>query len=174
MTIELSPLPYAQDALEPHVSANTLSFHYGRHHRAYVDKLNSLIDGTDYKGKTLEEIIAKSRTDGAAGIYNNAAQVWNHAFLWESMSPAAAQSPKGRIKELIESSFGDVEAFKSQFLDAAMSHFGSGWVWLVLDGDALRIYSTGNADTPVATPAAPLLTIDVWEHAYYLDYQNDR
>jgi Fe-Mn family superoxide dismutase len=174
MAIKLPSLPYAKDALEPHVSAKTFSYHYDRHHRAYVDKLNGLIDGTDYADLALEQIIDKSRAKGDGGVFNNAAQVWNHTFLWESMSPKGGQQPGGPLKKLIEKSFGDLDTFKDKFREAAMTQFGSGWAWLVLDGGKVRIVATGNAETPVATPLIPLLTLDVWEHAYYLDYQNDR
>ncbi len=174
MTIKLSNLPYDQDALEPHISAETLSYHYDKHHRGYVDKLNKLIDGTPYAGLSLENIVTKAREEAAIDILNNAQQVWNHTFLWESMSPNGGAAPNGRIKELVEESYGDFDTFKKQFRDAALSHFGSGWVWLVLDGTKLTILTTGNADSPVATHLFPLMTLDVWEHAYYIDYKNKR
>lgn len=174
MTIALPKLPYEQDALEPHVSARTLSFHYGKHHRGYVDKLNKLMKGTSYEGLSLEDIIVRARKHADIDILNNASQVWNHTFLWASMAPTGAAKPNGQIKEMIEEAFGDLERFKEQFRKAALSHFGSGWIWLVQDGSELRIITTGNADSPVGTLLTPLLTLDVWEHAYYLDYQNDR
>ncbi len=174
MTIALSKLPYEQDALEPHVSARTLSFHYDKHHRGYVEKLNKLIADTPYAKLSLEDIIARARTNADISILNNAAQAWNHTFLWESMAPTGAAKPGGEIKEMIERDFGDLDGFKQQFREAALSHFGSGWIWLVQDGANLRIMTTGNADSPVGTRMKPLLTLDVWEHAYYLDYQNDR
>lgn len=174
MKIPLSNLPYEQDALEPYVSAETLSFHYDKHHRGYVDKLNALIKGTSFEGLTLEEIIVKARETAELDILNNAAQAWNHAFLWESMSPNGGYKPSGQIKEMIESDFGDLDGFKKRFEKAALDHFGSGWVWLVQDGPNLRILTTGNADSPVGTEMTPLLTLDVWEHAYYLDYKNER
>lgn len=174
MTIALSKLPYEQDALEPHVSARTLSFHYDKHHRGYVEKLNKLIADTPYAKLSLEDIIARARTNADISILNNAAQAWNHTFLWESMAPTGAAKPGGEIKEMIERDFGDLDGFKQQFREAALSHFGSGWIWLVQDGTNLRIMTTGNADSPVGTRMKPLLTLDVWEHAYYLDYQNDR
>jgi Fe-Mn family superoxide dismutase len=174
MTIELSELPYDQDALEPYVSAKTLSFHYDKHHRGYVEKLNKLIEATPYERLSLEDIIARARKNADIEILNNAAQTWNHAFLWESMAPTGAAKPNGQIKEMIEKDFGDVARFKQRFRDAALSHFGSGWIWLVQDGLNLRIITTGNADSPVATRMKPLLTLDVWEHAYYLDFQNNR
>ncbi len=174
MTIALSKLPYEQDALEPHVSARTLSFHYDKHHRGYVEKLNKLIADTPYAKLSLEDIIARARTNADISILNNAAQAWNHTFLWESMAPTGVAKPGGEIKEMIERDFGDLDGFKQQFREAALSHFGSGWIWLVQDGANLRIMTTGNADSPVGTRMKPLLTLDVWEHAYYLDYQNDR
>lgn len=174
MTIMQSTLPYEQNALEPYISAETLSYHYDKHHRGYVDKLNKLIDGTPYAGLSLEDIVIKAREDAAIDILNNALQVWNHAFLWESMSPNGGSTPEGRIKEIVEESFGDLDTFRKRFKDAALSHFGSGWVWLVLDGPKLRILTTGNADSPVGTHMVPLMTLDVWEHAYYIDYRNDR
>ncbi len=174
MTITQSTLPYEYNALEPHISAETLTYHYDRHHRAYVDKLNKLIDGTSYAGLPLEDIVTKARDGAAIDILNNALQAWNHAFLWESMSPNGGSIPEGRIKELVEESFGSLDAFRRQFRDAALSHFGSGWVWLVLDGAKLRILTTVNADAPIGTHMVPLLTLDVWEHAYYIDYRNER
>jgi len=168
-------LPYSAKALEPYMSARTLSFHHGRHHRAYVDACNRLIAGTDLADAPLETIIR--RTAGAAdriAIFNNAAQAWNHAFFWRSMRPKGGGKPQGRLLELIEKSFGSYEAFREAFLDAATSQFGSGWAWLALDGDRLRVVKTSNADTPIIRGQTPLLVCDVWEHAYYLDYQNRR
>jgi len=174
MTIMQSTLPYDQNALEPYISAETLSYHYDKHHRGYVDKLNKLIEGTPYAGLSLEDIVIKAREDAAIDILNNALQVWNHAFLWESMSPNGGATPDGRIKELVEDSFGNLDTFRKRFRAAALSHFGSGWVWLVLDGPKLRILTTGNADSPIGTRMVPLMTLDVWEHAYYIDYRNER
>ena len=174
MTIIQSALPYDRGALEPYISSQTMSYHYDKHHHGYVDKLNKLIDGTSYAGLSLEDIVIKGRENGAISILNNGLQVWNHAFLWESMSPNGGATPDGRIKELVEESFGDLDTFRKQFRDAALSHFGSGWIWLVLDGSKLRILTTGNADSPVATRMVPLMTLDVWEHAYYIDYRNER
>jgi Fe-Mn family superoxide dismutase len=168
-------LPYAQNALEPVISANTISFHYGKHHKAYVDNLNKLIAGTEFSGLTLEEIIA--RTHGKierSAIFNNAAQAWNHAFFWRSLSPQGGGEPPLALKQKIEASFGTVDACKKELAAAAMSQFGSGWAWLVLDGDKLKVIKTGNADLPLTKGTKPLLTIDIWEHAYYLDYQNRR
>jgi len=174
MTVLQSNLPYDHDALEPYVSARTLSYHYDKHHRGYVDKLNKLITGTPYAGLPIEGIISKARREAEVGILQNAQQAWNHAFLWESMSPSGEVVPEGPIKEMIEKDFGDLDGFKEQFKAAALSQFGSGWAWLVQDGDDLKILATSNADSPVATRVQPLLTLDVWEHAYYLDYQNER
>jgi Fe-Mn family superoxide dismutase len=173
--ITLPPLPYAESALAPVISANTLSFHYGKHHKAYVDTLNKLIVDTDFADMTLEKIVkaASGHSDHAA-IFNNAAQAWNHSFYWRSMKPNGGGEPPADLKRLIESSFGSVAAFKKEFVNAAVGEFGSGWAWLVKDGAKLKIVKTGNADTPLTSVAKPLLTIDVWEHAYYLDYQNRR
>jgi Fe-Mn family superoxide dismutase len=171
MAIELPALPYAQDALEPHMSANILSFHYGKHHNTYVVNLNKLIQGTDSADKSLEDIIRSS--DG--GIFNNAAQVWNHTFYWNSMSPNGGGAPTGKIAALIDSSFGSYEEFKTQFAAAGATQFGSGWAWLVLKEGKLEIQKTPNAETPlIQKDVKPILTMDVWEHAYYLDYQNAR
>jgi Fe-Mn family superoxide dismutase len=171
MAIELPALPYAQDALEPHMSANILSFHYGKHHNAYVVNLNKLIEGTDSADKSLEELIRSSE----GGIFNNAAQVWNHTFYWNSMSPNGGGAPTGKIAELIDSSFGSYEEFKTQFAAAGATQFGSGWAWLVLKEGKLEIQKTPNAETPlIQNDVKPILTMDVWEHAYYLDYQNAR
>ena len=174
MTIEFPGLPYLVDALEPHVSAKTLEFHHGKHHKAYTDKLNAAIAGTGYEGRSLEDIIGASHEAGDTGIFNNAAQAWNHTFLWSSMSPAGGGEPEGELAEAINASFGDLAGFRQQFKASAMGQFGSGWTWLVLKGGSLEIVSTGNAETPLTDGATPLLTLDVWEHAYYLDYQNKR
>jgi superoxide dismutase, Fe-Mn family len=171
----LPPLPYAETALEPYISARTMSFHYGKHHQAYVDNLNKLVSGTLFATQSLERIIAES--SGAAdrvALFNNAAQVWNHTFFWQSMKPAGGGKPGGAVLALIEKSFGTFDNFRNAFIDAATRQFGSGWVWLVQAGDTLKIVTTPNADTPVAHGQTPLLTCDVWEHAYYLDYQNRR
>ncbi len=174
MTIALPDLPYSFDALEPHISADTLKLHYGKHHRGYVSKLNKAIADSDYADLTLEQIIAKSKDANDAGVFNNAAQAWNHTFLWHSMTPNGGGAPDGQLKESIESAFGSVSAFRDAFRDAATSQFGSGWVWLVNDSGRLDIVTTSNAGTPLVGDAIPLLTLDVWEHAYYLDYQNER
>lgn len=168
-------LPYAANALEPYISARTISFHYGKHHRGYAEKLTELVKGTDCEGKSLEEIILDTGSkSNSAAIYNNAAQVWNHDFFWRSMKPGGGGKPSGKLAELINASFGSFESFKKEFTEAASSQFGSGWAWLVKDGGKLRVVKTPNADTPLAHGLRPLLVIDVWEHAYYLDYQNRR
>jgi Fe-Mn family superoxide dismutase len=171
MAIELPPLPYADDALAPHISEQTISFHYGKHHAAYVNNLNGLIDGTDLADVSLEEIV-RTATPGA--LFNNAAQVWNHTFYWNCMSPKGGGGPTGDLAAAIESSFGSIDAFKAQFKADAVGNFGSGWTWLVRDGDGVAIIKTDDADTPLAHGQTALLTIDVWEHAYYLDFQNAR
>ena len=174
MAVIQSHLPYGRSALEPYISRKTMSYHYDEHHGGYVDKLNALIEGTDYDKLSLEQIIVEARKRAGIDILNNAAQVWNHGFLWKSMSPNGGRKPEGRIKEMIESQYEDFDDFKQQFRKAALGLFGSGWIWLVLDQGKVRIMTTGNADTPVGTNLVPLLTFDVWEHAYYLDYQNVR
>lgn len=174
MSISQPNLPYDLSALEPHISAETLSYHYDKHHRGYIDKLNGLIGDTPYQGLTLEQIIAKARVEAEISILNNALQAWNHTFLWESMSPNGGGKPEGRILEQIGDQFGDFDKFSQEFLDSAVGQFGSGWVWLVDDHGQLRIVATGNADSPVDTSVTPLLVLDVWEHAYYIDYRNER
>ncbi|MCP5275321.1 MAG: superoxide dismutase [Burkholderiales bacterium] len=171
----LAPLPYADNALEPVISANTLSFHYGKHHKTYVDNLNNLVKDTELEGQSLEHIIrAVAGKADKAGIFNNAAQVWNHMFYWHSLSPNGGGEPPADLKQRIEQSFGSVDACKKEFASAAMTQFGSGWAWLVQDGDKIAIAKTGNAESPITQNVRPLVTIDVWEHAYYLDYQNRR
>lgn len=174
-SIILPPLPYAENALEPVITAKTLNFHYGKHHKAYVDNLNKLITGTDYSDLSLEEIIkgTEGRPERAA-IFNNAAQIWNHTFYWNSLSPKGGGEPPAALKHKLEASFGSLDAFKKEFAAAAVSQFGSGWAWLVLEDDKLKVVKTANAEDPLTTGKKPLLTIDVWEHAYYLDYQNRR
>lgn len=173
--LTLAPLPYADTSLEPVISSNTLSFHYGKHHKTYVDNLNNLIRGTEYEGATLEKIIADTvgKPDKAA-LFNNAAQGWNHAFYWNSLRGKGGGRPGGKIAQRIDESFGSYDNFRKEFAAAAVSQFGSGWGWLVLDDDKLKIVKTGNAEVPFTRGQKPLLTIDVWEHAYYLDYQNRR
>jgi len=171
----LPPLPYAESALEPVITAKTMSFHYGKHHKAYVDNLNKLIAGTEYAVLSLEKIITSTAgKPEKAAIFNNAAQNWNHTFYWKSMSPKGGGEPPAALKQKIEAAFGSVEACKKELASTAVSQFGSGWAWLVLEGDKLKVVKTANADNPLTTGMKPLLTIDVWEHAYYLDYQNRR
>ncbi|HXO63857.1 MAG TPA: superoxide dismutase [Steroidobacteraceae bacterium] len=172
----LPPLPYAPDALAPVISANTLSFHYGQHHKGYVDKLNSLIAGTEFAEVPLAELIV--RTAGKpehVEVFNNAAQAWNHTFYWRSLRPPqkSEQVPLA-LTQWINAGFGDLAALKRELANAAITEFGSGWAWLVLDGETLRVIKTGNSDNPLPLHLKPLLAIDVWEHAYYLDYQNRR
>ena len=171
----LPPLPYAENALDPVISAHTISFHYGKHHKAYVDNLNKLVAGTEFAGLPLEKIIADAtgKADKTA-VFNNAAQAWNHTFYWNSLTPKGGGEPSQALKTKIESSFGSVDACKKELALAATTQFGSGWAWLVLDGDKLKVIKTSNADSPLTKGMKPLLTIDVWEHAYYLDYQNRR
>ncbi|HEK2981300.1 TPA: superoxide dismutase [Fe] [Proteus mirabilis] len=171
MSFELPKLPYALDALEPHISKETLEYHYGKHHQTYVTNLNNLVKGTDLENKSLEELI--KTTEG--GIFNNAAQVWNHTFYWNCLAPNAGGAPTGKIAEAINKAFGSFEEFKKQFNDAAAKNFGSGWTWLVKKADgSLAIVNTSNAATPVSGEDKPLLTVDVWEHANYIDYRNAR
>lgn len=175
MSHQLPPLPYSLEALEPHISANTLSFHHGKHHQAYVTNLNNLIKDTDLENLSLEEVISLSAGKAdKMGIFNNAAQVWNHTFYWHSLKPQGGGEPTGQIKEKINQDFGSFEAFKTEFKNAATTQFGSGWAWLVLDNGTLKVTKTGNADLPMVHGQKAILTCDVWEHAYYLDFQNKR
>lgn len=170
----LPALPYAEDALAPVISTNTVGFHYGKHHKAYMDNLNKLIAGTDLSGLSLEEIIKKTGgIEDKRSIFNNAAQVWNHTFYWKSLKPGGSV-PTPKMMGLLEASFGTYEVFKQKLAEAALTQFGSGWAWLVSREGSLRVMKTGNADIPLSDAQTPLLTIDVWEHAYYLDYQNRR
>jgi superoxide dismutase, Fe-Mn family len=171
MNFELPPLPYAKDALQPHMSAETLDFHHGKHHKAYVDKLKSLLEGKPEAGKSLEEIIMGA-PEGA--VFNNAAQVWNHTFFWSSMKPQGGGAPAGDLAQAINRDFGSFDKFKEEFVNAAVGRFGSGWAWLVGDAGKLKIVSTANADLPMKHNQKALLTCDVWEHAYYIDYRNAR
>ncbi len=170
MAIELPPLPYAQDALAPYISAETLEYHYGKHHQAYVTNLNKLIEGTDLENKSLEEIIVNSE----AGVFNNSAQVWNHTFYWSSLKPGGGGEPTGAAADAIGSAFGSYDTFRAKFTEAATTQFGSGWAWLVDAGSGLEIMKTANADLPLKHNAKAIVTIDVWEHAYYIDYRNVR
>jgi len=176
MAFELPPLPFAADALESaKMSANTFSFHHDKHHAAYVTNLNKLIEGTELAGKSLEEIVSISFKDPSkAGIFNNAAQVWNHTFFWSSLKPGGGGVPTGALADKIAADFGSFDKFKEAFKTAAATQFGSGWAWLVWDNGTLKVTKTANAENPVVHGQTPLLTLDVWEHAYYLDFQNRR
>jgi Fe-Mn family superoxide dismutase len=171
----LPPLPYGDSALEPVISARTIGFHYGKHHKAYVDNLNKLIAGTDLADMSLEQIIqASAGVPEKAGVFNNAAQVWNHTFYWSSMKPSGGGNPGGALAAKIDADLGGYDAMRKELASAALGQFGSGWAWLVVDGGKLKVVKTGNAENPMTRGMKPLLTIDVWEHAYYLDYQNRR
>ncbi|ODP97671.1 MULTISPECIES: superoxide dismutase [Fe] [Salinivibrio] len=172
MSFQLPELPFAKDALEPHISKETLDYHYDKHHNTYVVKLNGLIEGTDFEGKSLEEIIKNS----SGGVFNNAAQVWNHTFYWHCLSPNGGGEPTGDVADAITKAFGSFDEFKTQFTNAAVTNFGSGWTWLVKKADgSVAIVNTSNAETPLTHDGeTPLLTVDVWEHAYYIDYRNVR
>ncbi len=171
MDFTLPPLPYSKDALAPAISQETLEFHYGKHHQGYMNKLKGLIEGTPEAEKSLEEIVRSA----SGGVFNNAAQVWNHSFFWKSMKPGGGgEPPAGDVADAITRDFGGYARFREQFKKQGLGRFGSGWVWLVLDGGKLSIVDTPNAETPLTTSATPLVTCDVWEHAYYLDYRNDR
>jgi len=171
MTHELPTLPYARSALTPHISEETIDFHYGKHHQTYVTNLNNLIKGTDFEGMTLEQIVKRS----SGGIFNNAAQVWNHSFYWQCLSPSGGGAPSGAIADAINDAFGSFEDFKEKFTTSAVTNFGSGWTWLVKNQQGnLEIVNTSNAGTPITEGKTALLTCDVWEHAYYIDYRNVR
>ncbi len=171
MAFELPALPYAKNRLVPHISEETLEFHYGKHHQTYVTNLNNLVPGTEFEGMPLEEIIMKS----SGGIFNNAAQVWNHTFYWNSLAPNAGGEPTGALADAINATFGSFGKFKEEFTKCAVTTFGSGWAWLVKNADgSLALVSTSNAGCPLKTDQKPLLTCDVWEHAYYIDYRNAR
>ena len=176
MAFELPPLPFASDALEPHISARTFEFHHGKHHAAYVTNLNNLTKDTDLASKSLEEVIKVAAADLPAkqGLFNNAAQVWNHTFFWNCLKKGGGGKPGAKLLAKIESDLGGFDKFKEDFKAAAIGQFGSGWAWLVLDGGKLKITKTANADLPLAHGQTALLTVDVWEHAYYLDWQNRR
>lgn len=171
----LPPLPYDEGALAPTISSDTLRVHHGAHHKAYIDKTNKLVEEKGLKGKTLLEIVNQAAGDKSnPGLFNNSAQAWNHSFYWHSMTPGGGGQPQAALKAAIEKDFGGVDQFKEKFSKAAAGQFGSGWAWLVADGGKLKIMPTGNADTPIVHNVVPLVTIDVWEHAYYLDYKNKR
>ena len=171
MQHQLPDLPYAADALEPHISAETLDFHHGKHHRTYVTKLNELIAGTEYEDLPLEEVVKKA----SGGTFNNAAQIWNHSFYWNCLSPTGGGAPKGKIAEAIDARWGSFDKFKDELTQSAATNFGSGWTWLVKNAQGgLEILNTSNAGNPLTEAKTPILTIDVWEHAYYIDYRNAR
>src|SRR5574343_140126 len=171
MSFELPALPYAKDALAPHISAETIEFHYGKHHQTYVTNLNNLVPGTEFEGLSLEEIVKKS----SGGIFNNAAQVWNHTFYWNCLSPNGGGAPTGGLAHAIERTFGSFEEFKEVFSKCAVTTFGSGWAWLVKNANGtLELVSTSNAGCPLTAGQTPILTCDVWEHAYYIDFRNAR
>lgn len=171
MAVELPPLPYATNALAPHISQETLEYHYGKHHRAYVNKLNELIPNTEYEKLSLEEIMLRAPK---GPIFNNAAQVWNHTFYWHCMKQNGGGKPSGKLAEAINQSFGSFDKFQQQLTEAGLTQFGSGWAWLVKNGDKLEVVKTANAENPMTDKKKPLLTCDVWEHAYYIDTRNDR
>jgi Fe-Mn family superoxide dismutase len=173
MKLELPPLPYAEGALEPHVSARTMSFHHGKHHKAYVDKTKTLVAGTDLEGRSVEEIIEGARARKDQKLLNQAGQVWNHGFFWQCMTPGGGK-PSAEAEALIRTGFDSLAAFKEAFRKEAVDHFASGWAWLCADADKVVVTSLHDGDTPVGGKLTPLLTCDVWEHAYYLDYQNER
>ncbi len=175
MAFVLPSLPYAKNALAPYISEQTIEFHYGKHHAGYVTNLNKLVENTEFANASLEEVVKATAGDASkAGIFNNAAQVWNHTFYWNSMKPNGGGAPTGVLAAKIDNDFGSFEQFKEAFKAAGVSQFGSGWAWLVLDGNTLKVTKTANADLPIVHGQVPLLTMDVWEHAYYLDYQNRR
>lgn len=174
-SIALPDLPYAKSALEPHISARTIEFHYGKHHRGYVNKVNQLVKGSSLAGKPLDQIVRQSAENSDhSAIFNNAAQAFNHNFYWNSMRPDGGGPPEGEIMDRIQASFGSYKSFHTAFMNTATTQFGSGWTWLVKRDDKLEIIATDNADTPIAKGISPVMVIDIWEHAYYLDYQNRR
>ena len=175
MAFQLPDLPYARDALAPHMSAETLDFHHGKHHAAYVKKVNGLLAEKGGGDRRLNEVIREAKASGDSKLFNNSAQVWNHSFFWQCLAPAGGQQPDGRLKKLIDDSFGSPELMLARLEEEAVEHFGSGWAWLVLDRDTLKITSLHDADTPLVHEGMiPLFTLDVWEHAYYIDYRNER
>lgn len=174
MQISLPDLPYSHDALAPHISADTMETHHGKHHRGYVEKANNLIRGTAYENRPLEDIIVASKKAGDTAIFNNTAQAWNHSFFWQSLRPGGGGKPQGAIAERITKDLGGYDQFRDSFKQAGANQFGSGWAWLVLDGGQVKILSTHDADNPLLQGQVPLLTVDVWEHAYYHDHKNTR
>jgi Fe-Mn family superoxide dismutase len=175
MTFTLPELPYAKDALAPYISAEGFDYHHGKHHATYVNKLNELVQGTDLAEKSLDELVVLSAKEGKTAVFNNAAQHWNHSFFWNCLSPNGGGAPTGKVAELIERDFGSVDSFKEKFANAAVTQFGSGWAWLVVNQEGkLEIVQTANAGNPLTDGKKPVLTIDVWEHAYYIDHRNAR
>ena len=174
MSFTLPDLPFAKDALAPHMSAETLDYHHGKHHKAYVDKTNGLVEGTELANASLIEVIRAAKEKGDKGLFNNAAQIWNHSFFWQCLAPEGSTRPAGQLRDMINDSFGGEQALLDKLATESANHFASGWGWLVLNGGKLEITSLHDADTPVVHGLVPLLTIDVWEHAYYIDYRNER
>jgi Fe-Mn family superoxide dismutase len=174
MAFILPELPFAKDALVPHMSAETFDYHHGKHHKAYVDKTNGLIEGTELAGASLVEVIKAAKQKGDKGLFNNSAQIWNHSFFWQCLAPTGATAPSGKLAEMIASDFGSHEALLEKLATESTNHFASGWGWLVLNNGKLEVTSLHDADSPVAHGMTPLLTLDVWEHAYYIDYRNER
>ncbi|NTW52628.1 MAG: superoxide dismutase [Chlorobiaceae bacterium] len=175
MSYQQPALPYADNALEPYISAQTIGFHYGKHHATYIKNYNGLVEGTPFDAKSIEEVISETAADPAkVGVFNNGAQAWNHSFYWNSLTPNGGGEPTGEIAAKIVADFGSVDKFREELKNAAATQFGSGWAWLVLDNGTLKVVKTGNAQTPLTSGQTPLLCVDVWEHAYYLDYQNRR
>ena len=174
MAFELPDLPYAKDALAPHMSAETLEFHHGKHHAAYVKKTNQMLLDEPISAGSLVEVVRAARQSGNSKLFNNAAQLWNHSFFWQCLAPAQGQQPDGKLKQMIDESFGSADAMLKKLADEAANHFSNGWAWLVKDGDKLAITNTMNAGNPMTEGKTPLLTLDVWEHAYYIDYRNAR
>jgi len=170
----LPDLPFAKDALQPHMSAETFDYHHGKHHKAYVDKVNAMLGEKGLDGASLAEVIEKAKDKGDKGLFNNAAQIWNHSFFWQCLAPAGSTRPSGKLRELINSDFGSEEALLTRLKEESAAHFGSGWGWLVLNNGKLEVTSLHDADTPLVHGMTPLLTLDVWEHAYYIDYRNER
>jgi Fe-Mn family superoxide dismutase len=174
MAFELPELPYARDALQPHMSSETFDYHYGKHHKAYVDKTNGMLAEKGLEGASLIEAIKAAKDKGDKGLFNNSAQIWNHSFFWQCLAPEGATSPSGKLKEMIDSDFGSHDALLEKLATESANHFASGWGWLVLNNGKLEVTSLHDADTPVVHGMTPLLTLDVWEHAYYIDYRNAR
>jgi Fe-Mn family superoxide dismutase len=174
MAFTLPDLPYAKDALQPHMSAETFDYHWGKHHKAYVDKTNGMLGEKGLEGASLIEVIKAAKERGDKGLFNNSAQIWNHSFFWQCLAPQGSTSPSGRLKDMIDSDFGGHQQLLEKLASESANHFASGWGWLILNNGKLEVTSLHDADTPVAHGMTPLLTIDVWEHAYYIDYRNER